>query len=40
MLNFFRDNSRILSKLLSNQFGAAFFSVMMLLAIPDTSSTL
>ena len=40
MLNFFRDNSRILSKLLSNQFGAAFFSVMMLLAIPDTSATL
>ena len=38
MLNFFRDNSRILSKLLSNQFGAAFFSVMMLLAIPDTST--
>lgn len=40
MLNFFRDNSRILSKLLFYQFGAAFFSGMMILAVPDDSTTL
>ena len=40
MLNFFRDNSRILSKLLFYQFGAAFFSGMMILAVPDNSTTL
>ena len=40
MLNFLRDNSRILSKLLFYQFGAAFFSGMMILAVPDNSTTL
>ena len=40
MLNFFRENSRILSKLLFYQFGAAFFSGMMILAVPDNSTTL
>lgn len=40
MLNFIRDHSRILSKLLFYQFGAAFFSGMMILAVPDDSVTL
>lgn len=40
MLNFFRDNSRIISKLLFYQFGSAFFSGMMILAVPDDSTTL
>lgn len=32
MLNFFRDHSRVITKLYSNQFGASFFAIMMLLA--------
>ena len=40
MLNFFRDNSRIITKLLFYQFGAAFFSGMMILAVPDDNATL
>lgn len=40
MLNFFRDNSRIISKLYFYHFGAAFFSIMMILAVPDDNVTL
>ena len=32
MLNFFRDHSRVITKLYSNQFGAAFFALMLALA--------
>lgn len=40
MLNFFRDHSRIIMKLISNQFGAAFFGLALGLAVSSSNSVL
>ncbi len=40
MLNFLREHSRPIRKLLINQFGTAFLAVMLVLAIPDNNLSL
>jgi len=40
MLNFFRDHSRLITKLISNQFGAAFFALALGLAVSSTNAVL
>ncbi len=40
MLNFLREHSRPIRKLFINQFGTAFFAVMLVLAIPDNNLSL
>ncbi len=40
MLNFLREHSRPVTKLITNQFGTAFFAIMLELAIPTTNMSL
>lgn len=40
MLNFYRDHSRVIGKLILNQFGAAFLAIMLSLAASQINDTL